>query len=197
MSSPSSNIVAFPFAQLPLVTSAIIIGLLSTLYLAWQWALPKPLPGIPYNAAALKSILGDVVEIRQVKKDGGVVRTWFGQQNIRHNSPMTQVFITPLGKPAVVLSDFREIQDILLRRSKEFDKGGRVLQSFRGVIYNHHIGMPSSDPHFKRNRELVKDLMTPKFLNEVSFWSSDKSLHPQTDISRFRLLRSTRIPSNS
>lgn len=33
---------------------------------------------------------------------------------------------------------------------------------------NHHIGMRTWDPQFKANRELVKDLMTPNFLNTVS-----------------------------
>lgn len=68
----------------------------------------------------------------------------------------------------LLLSDFREAQDILLRRNKEFDHGERNLAAFRGVLGNHHIGMRTRDPQFKANRELVKDLMTPNFLNTVS-----------------------------
>ncbi|KAI0158544.1 cytochrome P450 [Pestalotiopsis sp. NC0098] len=155
-------------AQLPLAVSAIVVGLLSLLYLGYQWALPKPLPGIPYNKAATKSILGDAVEMSEVRKKGGRPRAWLGEQPWRHNSPLVQVFLAPLSKPILILSDYREVQDILLRRGKEFDRGGRNLDALGGVIPNHHIGMKTQSPQFKANRELVKDLMTPNFLHTVS-----------------------------
>ncbi|KAK9420238.1 hypothetical protein SUNI508_06507 [Seiridium unicorne] len=157
-----------PLAQLPFVASVIIVGVVSLLYLAYQWALPKPLPDIPFNKKAVKSILGDAVEIQEIKKNGGRPRTWMGAQPARHNSALVQVFLAPLSKPMLVLSDFRECQDILLRRGKEWDRGGRNLSALGGVIPNHHIGMKTSSPQFKANRELVKDLMTPNFLNTVS-----------------------------
>jgi hypothetical protein len=127
----------------------------------------SPIPGIPYNKAAVKTILGDAAEISQVKKNGGRPRAWLGLQPGRHNSPLVQVFLAPLSKPILILSDFRESQDILLRRGKEFDRGGRSLSALGGVIPNHHIGMKTSSRQFKANRELVKDLMTPHFLNTV------------------------------
>lgn len=42
-------------------TSLIIFGGIATwLYLCYRWALPRPLPGIPYNKEATKSIFGDM-----------------------------------------------------------------------------------------------------------------------------------------
>ncbi|RYP80400.1 hypothetical protein DL769_002496 [Monosporascus sp. CRB-8-3] len=159
---------AYPFAQLPFATSAIVLGFFSLLYLAYHWALPKPLPGIPYNKDALKTILGDAAEIRNIRRAGGSARNWFGQQTARHKSPLVQAFLTPFTKPVLILSDFREAQDILLRRNKEFDRASRGRDALRGVIPWHHIGMRTADPQFRRNRELVKDLMTPHFLNTVN-----------------------------
>ncbi|KAI0132452.1 cytochrome P450 [Xylariales sp. AK1849] len=159
---------AYPFAQLPFAASAIIIGFVSFLYLAYQWALPKPLPGIPYNKAAVKTIFGDAAELSQIRKNGGRARAWFNQQTARHQAPLVQAFLAPLAKPILILSDFREANDILLRRNKEFDRAARNLDSLGGVIKYHHIGMRTSNPQFKANRELVKDLMTPLFLNTVS-----------------------------
>ncbi|KAK6853116.1 cytochrome P450 [Apiospora arundinis] len=167
MSSASLDL-AYPFARLPFAASAAIIGVLSVLYLAYQWALPKPLPGIPYNQDAVKTILGDAVEIQRIKKEGGRPRAWFNLQPERHNSPLVQAFLAPLSKPVLILSDFRESQDILLRRAKEFDRGPRHVDNFSGLVPWHHIAMKTSDPQFKANRELVKDLMTPHFLNTVS-----------------------------
>jgi hypothetical protein len=157
----------FPFAQTPLAASAIIAALVSLLYVVYRRALPKPLPGIPYNQGALGTLLGDASELRAIKMQGGRPRAWFGEQAVRHQSPLVQAFLAPFSKPSLILSDFREANDILLRRSKEFDRGGRNLAALGGVIKYHHIGMRTSDPQFKENRNLVKDLMTPQFLNTV------------------------------
>ncbi|KAK7958438.1 cytochrome P450 [Apiospora saccharicola] len=166
--STASLDLTYPFARLPFAASAVIIGVLSALYLACQWALPKPLPGIPYNQDAVKTILGDATELQQIKKEGGRPRAWFNLQPVKHNSPLVQAFLAPLSKPVLILSDFRESQDILLRRGKEFDRGPRHVANFSGIVPWHHIAMATADPQFKANRELVKDLMTPHFLNTVS-----------------------------
>lgn len=155
-------------AHLPHVVIFAIVGVVSLLYLGYQWALPKPLPNIPYNKGALRSILGDAPEVAKLVKDGGRPRVWLSQQPAKHNSPLVQVFLAPLSKPMLILADWRESQDILLRRGKEFDRGSRNNDALRGVIAHHHIGMQTSSARFKANRELVKDLMTPHFLNTVS-----------------------------
>lgn len=149
------------------IVITIFAGAVVLLYLAYQRALPKPLPGIPYNTEAVHSLLGDAAAIKKLQEQGGRPRAWFGEQNVKHKSPLVQVFVAPLSKPMLLLSDFREGQDILLRRSKEFDHGPRNLAAFSGVLANHHIGMRTSDPRFRANRELIKDLMTPVFLHTV------------------------------
>lgn len=149
------------------VISTIVASSVVLLYLAYQGALPKPLPGIPYNTEAVHSLLGDAATINAIQKQGGRPRAWFGEQNAKHKSPLVQVFVAPLSKPMLLLSDFREGQDILLRRGKEFDHGPRNLAAFSGVLANHHIGMRTLDPRFRANRELIKDLMTPNFLHTV------------------------------
>lgn len=154
-------------AKLPALTSAVALGVITIIYVLRQWALPKPLPGIPYNKEALEFILGDAAEVRRIKAAGGRARGWVGQQTVKHDSPIVQAFLTPFGKPAIILADYREAQDILLRRGKEFDRGWKNLEAFRGVLPMHHIAMKTNDPQFKKNRELVKDLMTHQFLNTV------------------------------
>ncbi|RYP75981.1 hypothetical protein DL771_002053 [Monosporascus sp. 5C6A] len=152
------------FAQLPFPASAIVLGFLSLLYLAYHWALPRPLPGIPYNKDALKKILGDGAEIRKIRRARGSARNWFGQPTAKHMSRLVQV-LAPFTKLVLILSDSREAQDILLRRNKEFDRASRVNGALLGVIPWRRIGMRTADPQFRRNRELVERLMTPHFLN--------------------------------
>ncbi|KAF4873653.1 Cytochrome P450 monooxygenase TRI13 [Colletotrichum siamense] len=159
---------AYTLAETTGALTAAVVGVVSLLFLIYRWALPKPLPGIPFNKDAAKSILGDAAELQRLQEQGKRPRAWFLQQNIKHKSPLVQAFVAPLSQPMLLLADFREAQDILLRRNKEFDHGERNLAAFRGVLGNHHIGMRTRDPQFKANRELVKDLMTPNFLNTVS-----------------------------
>lgn len=39
-------------------------------------------------------------------------------QFMKHNAAVIQLFIRPLGRPFVVISDFRETQDICARRTR-------------------------------------------------------------------------------
>lgn len=161
-----------PQLGLPRLSSppSMLLALLSLLllaYLAYRRALPKPLTGIPYNKAAAASVLGDLPELWTQLRTRDL-RGWFGGLARRLNSPIVQVFGRPGQRPTLVISDFRTTQDILLRRTKEFDRPGNQVAALRGVIPNHHIAMLTSDPQFRRNRELVKDLMTPNFLHTVN-----------------------------
>ncbi|KAI0533181.1 cytochrome P450 [Xylaria digitata] len=145
-----------------------VVAISAALYLAYRWALPKPLPGIPYDESARNNLFGNLPEMVAMLRDTGKTRPFFTEHPQRHQSALTQVWMGPFTKPSLILSDFRESQDILLRRTREFDRGPWNTNAFNGVVPNHHIAMPSADPRFKGNRELVRDLMTPNFLHEVS-----------------------------
>ncbi|KAL6872449.1 cytochrome P450 [Trichoderma longibrachiatum] len=74
----------------------------------------------------------------------------------------------PYPKPFVLITDFRESHDILSKRYREFDRSKRNADIFGTIGTNFHLAMQSRDPRFKGNKELLRDLMTPGFLNEVS-----------------------------
>ncbi|KAH8891734.1 cytochrome P450 [Thozetella sp. PMI_491] len=93
---------------------------------------------------------------------------WMVDRARRQNSSLVQVFMFPFCRPFLFLADAREGYDILSRRTNEFDRSLRNAESFSGIIPEHRIAMVTSDPRFKRNKELMKDLMTPAFLNNVS-----------------------------
>ncbi|RYP31231.1 hypothetical protein DL767_005860 [Monosporascus sp. MG133] len=94
----------------------------------------KALPGVSYNKDALKTILGDGAEIPKIRRPaGGSARSWFGLQTARHMSPLVQAFLAPFTEPVLILLDFREAQDILLRRNKEFDRASWASDALRGV----------------------------------------------------------------
>lgn len=129
----------------------------------WRWALPKPLPGIPHNVASTSRIMGDIPEIKKAKG----IRSWYREQLSKHNSPIVQVFNKPFGGPLLLVADAREAQDVMMRRTREFDKSSLTSESFRCLLGSSHISMKSADPRYKHNKELLRDLMSPKFLNQV------------------------------
>ncbi|KAH7002334.1 cytochrome P450 [Ilyonectria destructans] len=123
-----------------------------------------PLPKIPYNAKAASRFLGDIPDVKSAKYR----RSWIWSQPKIHGSPLVQLFIHPFEKPAVVVSDYREVVDICSRRLKEFDRGTRNKECVGLTAPNFHMTMESRDPRFRLHKELLRDLMTPAFLNEIS-----------------------------
>ena len=142
-----------------LVASVAIIFLFVCLY---QWLLPKPVPGIAYNLSARKSLFGDAPSMIKEVNVTGEFRIWCARQVRQLKSPICQVFIRPFSKPWILLADFRESKDILMRR-REFDKssfladGMACMGSFHGIY--------ATGDKFKSNRRLIQDLMTTSFLN--------------------------------
>ncbi|CAI6285596.1 unnamed protein product [Periconia digitata] len=143
----------------------IIIVLPFLLYLLYWAALPKPIPGIPYNKNSAKRLLGDVPEFVK-EKDG--LRFWMRDQFTVHNSPVVQIFTAPFKRPWVLVSDFRESQDMTVRRGSEFDRSGLTYDSFGALAPNSYICKRTDEPMYKHNRSLLKDLMTAPFLNQIS-----------------------------
>lgn len=117
---------AFECSPLPLnakMLSLSTIALVGVVFLGlgyylYQAALPKPLPGIPYNKHSTKRILGDIPDLVAYRAETGQASAWFRDQIVKHNEPVIQLFMRPFGKPWVLISDFREAQDVVSRRTR-------------------------------------------------------------------------------
>ncbi|KAF4926116.1 Cytochrome P450 monooxygenase TRI13 [Colletotrichum viniferum] len=79
-----------------------LIAVLPLLYSLYRYLLPKPIPGIPCNKDATKSLLGDIPQIK--KESPGNIFNWISAQSRRHNSPIFQIWLGPFTKPAVVVA---------------------------------------------------------------------------------------------
>ena len=150
-------------------TILLSVGFFALSFFLYRRALPQVIPGIPHNKDAAKSILGDVPEfLKYVKDNQGEAVAWWHEQLVKHNSPIVQLFIRPFSKPFVIVADFREQQDVLLRRTKEFDRSKFFGDLFEGTLPHHHIMMPTNDK-LRAQKRLLADTMMPSFLNEVSW----------------------------
>ncbi|KAH8669017.1 cytochrome P450 monooxygenase [Xylariales sp. PMI_506] len=147
--------------------SIALVGPILCYYL-YRRLLPKPIPGIPFDAKSAGRIMGNVPELVEWMEKGGLWATYIESLAERFQSPIVQLFVSPFSPPAIILFDFHESLDISLRRDKEFDRSSVTIEALEGVAYHHHINKLSSDPKFQDNRGLVRDLMVQSFLNDVS-----------------------------
>jgi cytochrome P450 len=147
--------------------SVVGCTLLLILYFLYKAALPKPIPGIPYNQEAAGSILGDFSSFRRWHAERPELYNWIVSQSTKLNSPVIQVFMRPFCKPWVVLADFREADDIMARRTKEFGRADMFGDFFAPLLPNSHIHLPMGD-EWRAHRRLIGDVLSPEFLGQVA-----------------------------
>ncbi|KAK2024098.1 cytochrome P450 [Colletotrichum zoysiae] len=147
----------------------LLVAFSLSLCLLYYLALPKPLPGIPYEKAAAKNVFGHMKEMMDFKKlhDNRMV-PWFHEHQRRVGSPLTQFFPAPFAKPVLILSDFWEVQDLELHRRRDFGRGARDISLFKHTTPEFLAGLDPNDPRHKPNKALVKDTMSPVFLEKVT-----------------------------
>lgn len=140
--------------------------LLPSLVLLYRRALPKPYDGIPYNKHSARRIMGDLPDvIAHLKRTKEMSSFAFGQCR-KLKSPIIQLFLRPFSQPFIFLNDPREIEDILLRRIREFDRAPTTIDYFKPLLPNASI-VKVSDSSFKEQRRLWQDVMSPQFLRTV------------------------------
>ncbi|RYP66003.1 hypothetical protein DL769_006160 [Monosporascus sp. CRB-8-3] len=168
-------------------SSILLIGaVLAIVYAVYRGALPKPIPGIPYVEESAKRLFGDLPRIAELQKAGKKPTDLYVETARLTKSPISQVFFLPFKRPMVIVSDFRESQDLLTARSKDLERGAFNNETFGGVTPEHFISMNTSDPRFKVTRGLTNDLMTPRFLNEVSGPEIYSKMRHFVDLWRFK-----------
>jgi hypothetical protein len=101
-------------AFLDVLTAPTTVVITSTLFLAafllYRWLLPKPIPGIPYDKEATKTIWGDIPRMLEHLKTNKMLTNWMFEHNVKYNSPIVQVFSELFGRPMVMISDYWETQ---------------------------------------------------------------------------------------
>jgi hypothetical protein len=150
-----------------LLVCLILTSVAFSLRLLYRLALPRPIPGIPYNEAFARKLLGDVSSMTShIKNADDTFITYIMESMKTLNAPLIQVFIWPLSSSLLILVDFREAKDILIHR-KDFDRSPSLGDLVKGLTLDHHIHL-QTNAAWKTQRRLVQDLMTPSFLHNVA-----------------------------
>ena len=148
-----------------LLLYAVFLAIASGCFL-YKRIFPRPYPGIPYNVGAANRITGDLPDLLDHYKRTKEASSFSFEQCKKLQSPIIQLFLRPFSPPFICLDDPREIEDIMLRRTKEFDRAPSTIAYFKPLIPHATLVQPSNQV-FKQQRRLWVDCMSPAFLRQV------------------------------
>ena len=84
-----------PFQAISLIGPfVVLVG-----YLLFRLALPRPIPGIPYNKHSAMRLLGDVPDMLRWQRERSEMLSFLTAQTTKLKSPIVQVFMRPFGRP--------------------------------------------------------------------------------------------------
>jgi hypothetical protein len=128
-------------------TTALIASLFAAIfaYALYLAVFPCPIDGIPYNKDAARRVFGDVSDALAYRRKHQEISGFLTEQLVKLNKPVIQLFLRPFGKPWVVVADFREAQDVMLRRSREFDRSDFFSNLFTATLPTHQVRLKMGD----------------------------------------------------
>ncbi|ROW07637.1 hypothetical protein VPNG_06819 [Cytospora leucostoma] len=129
---------------------------------------PKPYPGIPYNLQSATRIAGDIpdlIPVIEAKHEFSESLFAITTQNL--GVPIAQMLFPGIRRPMIILEDPREIEDILLRRAKDFDKAAMAIDMFGPMFPNSTLAQYTT-PELRQQKRLWADTMRTDFLRKVA-----------------------------
>ncbi|KAK7927713.1 cytochrome P450, partial [Apiospora marii] len=136
------------------------------LYIVYLRLLPRPLPGIPHHKHSAQRLFGDLPDYVASYRKYGEFYQYRHESVKRLGFPMYQFFMTPLSRPLVVLEDPREVEDICLRRNREFDRAP-FTSNILGTVMPHSSIVKKTGAAWRAQRKPWLGVMAPDFLRRV------------------------------
>ncbi|CAG9948459.1 unnamed protein product [Clonostachys rosea f. rosea IK726] len=131
-------------------------------------AYPRPYPGIPYNIKSASRITGDIPDLVPViSSTNEFSNSIFAITTQKLGSPIAQFLFPGMQKPLIILEDPREIEDIFLRRNKEFDKAPMTINIFQPMFPKGSLAQYTT-PELRAQKRLWADVMTAGFLHRAT-----------------------------
>lgn len=174
---------------------AIAFGLLSLAYYLYTLVLPRPLGYIPYERKNVHRPFGDMPSIVRLGRQTGSLSPGMFDIARRLNTPLAQVLTPGFADPFLVLNDPREIEDIVLRRNREFDRSPTTTRLFAPLVPHSTLAQLTT-PALRAQKRLWADAMNADFLRRavapnihaaaldlIELWTLRASLTPDQPIS--------------
>jgi cytochrome P450 len=147
----------------------LLAGVLIILPVVYIWWTLFPVPldnGIPYTLSSTKRVFGDGPSIKGAGQATGEPSAALFALSRKLQSPIAQFLLTSTTTPSIVLDDPREVEDILLRRNKEFDRSLLTTHLFSQILPKSTLAQLTT-PALKAQKRLWSDVMHPDFLRRV------------------------------
>jgi hypothetical protein len=147
---------------------------------------PKPYPGIPYNEASANRLMGDILDLAPiVQQTNEFSDALFTVTTQKLGTPIAQFLFPGIRKPLIILEDAREIEDIIVRRNKEFDKAPMALDII-GPMFPRATLAQYTTTELKAQKRLWADVMSTEFLRKVAAPTIHKSTCELLDLWRLK-----------
>ncbi|KAH8784899.1 cytochrome P450 [Diaporthe sp. PMI_573] len=148
--------------------------------------MPKPYPGIPYNEESIGRITGDIPNlIPFIEATNEFSNSLFSVTTQNLGAPIAQLLFPGIRKPMVVIEDPREIEDIMIRRNKEFDKAPMSVDMVAPMFPNGTLAQYTT-PQLRAQKRLWQDVMKPEFLRRVAAPNIHKAALELVDLWRLK-----------
>ncbi|KAK0649646.1 cytochrome P450 [Cercophora newfieldiana] len=152
------------------MASSILVGaavciILGIGYVVWQLFPGTPLPGYPHVASSRWRIFGDGLTILRIAERTRESSIAIFNLNTKLGTAITQLLLTH-GPPMITVDDPREVEDIVMRRNKEFDHSWYTMQLFNRPFPHATISQHTT-PALKAQKRLWTDAMSPDFLKRI------------------------------
>ncbi|KAI1121695.1 cytochrome P450 [Nemania abortiva] len=169
-----------------LLPTLFILVVATIIAIAFRKLYPKPYPGIPYNEASANRATGDIpdlVPIIQETKEYS--HSIFAVTTQKLGTPIAQLLFPAIRRPLIVLEDPREIEDILVRRNKEFDKAPAALDILSPMFPKGSISQYTT-PELRFQKRVWADVMSVEFLCKAAAPNIHKATLELLDLWRLK-----------
>ncbi|KAI1658637.1 cytochrome P450 [Daldinia decipiens] len=169
----------------------ILLGFLLVVFILMAWRLgfgiyPKPYLGIPYNEESANRITGDIPSLVPViQAINEFSSSIFAITTQKLGKPIAQMLFPAIRKPLIILEYPREIEDIVLRRNKEFDKAPMAIDAF-APMFPHASLSQFTTPKLKAQKRLWADVMSAEFLRKAAAPNIHKATLELLDLWRLK-----------
>ncbi|KAI0160165.1 cytochrome P450 [Xylariaceae sp. FL1272] len=129
---------------------------------------PTPYPGIPFNESSAKRLMGDLPDLLPIVQE----TTEFSNSVLtlttrRLGTPIAQFLFPTIRRPLIVLEDPYEIEDILLRRNREFDKAPFAVAMYSSAFPKGTLSQFAT-PELKAQKRLWAEALSHEFLRKTA-----------------------------
>lgn len=147
--------------------SIVLISFLALVLYIRRIAYPRPYPGIPYNRHSTNRFLGDLPDLLEAVKTTKDPAKFAFQQCRKLQSPVIQLFLRPFSRPFIFIDDVREVEDLIVTRTKEFDRAPTTIAVFKPFVPHSSI-IKLTTPEWRAQRRIWTDVMSNDFLKQVA-----------------------------